>query len=233
MATPTAESLGLVERSRLAVLESFSGLSTLITLESILHSLSNLPNAAARISSKAPCDELLPLVHSATWQLAPATLAEMGRTMAYWRQAVASLLPTAQSALLATEPFSPDSGSSQAVADALARAHQLAVVYRGQGAPRSAPPRGRSVSPIRQTAALPTPAPRCSRQEVRLHPYGQHPARPSTSSARTSGPFGPPPRASEEPATDSQGPGCLSHAADKRPRGTWADRLARRGLSWG
>ena len=33
-------------------------------------------------------------------------------------------------------------------------------------------------------------------------------------------------------ATDFFRPGCLSHAASQWPRGTWAGRLARRGLSW-
>ena len=34
------------------------------------------------------------------------------------------------------------------------------------------------------------------------------------------------------PADDSQQLGCLSHAAHNWPTGTWAGRVARRGLSW-
>ena len=47
----------------------------------------------------------------------------------------------------------------------------------------------------------------------------------------SSGPFAPP-RASAPPAADLRATGCLTHAADQWPRGTWAGRLARRGLSW-
>ena len=49
---------------------------------------------------------------------------------------------------------------------------------------------------------------------------------------REASPFVPPPRGSEGTTADFQGLGCLSHAAAQWPRGTWAGRLARKGLSW-
>lgn len=124
LTTPLAEALRMGEWDCHAALEAFSGFSTLLSLESLLHQLSLLPELTTTVPSTVLCSQLLPLVHSATWQLAPATSLEFGCTMAScmacWRQAVAPLPPTAQSALLSTDPFSPGFGSVQAVTEALA-----------------------------------------------------------------------------------------------------------------
>ena len=188
LATPTTESLRTAEKARAAALEAFSGLSTLIGMESLLRRLSDQPALASSLSGKTVCDLVLPLLRSAVWQLAPSSSAEVGRAMschlAAWRQAVAPLPPAAQAALLAVDPVKEDFGTARAVADALARAPQVAVVYRGQSSSRSAPPRGRSAPPPRPPPPPPrsTSGPRRSRREVRHHPYGQRPSRPAASS---------------------------------------------------
>ena len=48
----------------------------------------------------------------------------------------------------------------------------------------------------------------------------------------SAGPFDPLHGNGREDVADSSGLGCLSQAADEWPRGTWAGKLARRGLTW-
>lgn len=192
LATPSADSLRAGEKDRQLALESFSGLATLLSLESLLQQFSQSHDLASSVSAPVLCAQLLPVLRSALWQLAPASAADLSRAMsshlACWRQAVAPLPPVAQSALLASDPFLPGFGSAQSVSDALARAPQVAVVYRGQSSARPSAARGRSSSATRrQPPSRPPTAPRPQRQDVRYQPY---PPRPSRSAAAPREPRG-------------------------------------------
>lgn len=185
LATPTAEFLRAGERDRSFALESFSGLSTLLSVEVLLQSLSQLPDVASSISSPALCALFLPLVRHAVWQLAPAAAADvfraLGSHLACWRQAVAPLPPAAQSALLTADPLSPTFGSAQAVTEALARAPQVAVIYRGHRSARPSSTRGGSGRSQHAAPSRPPAVPRRPRSDVRFHPYAPRSA--SSSSA--------------------------------------------------
>lgn len=186
LATSSVESLSTGERDRHTTQEMYSGFSTLLSLESLLHQLSLLSDLATTISSTVMCSQLLPLVRSAIWQMTPSTSEEVGCAMsshmACWRQAVTLRLPAAQSALLLADPFSYDFGSAQAVTDALAQAPQLMVVYHGRGSARPALPRDRSVAALRKPVSCPPSVPWHQRTKGRFHPYASRFGRPYASS---------------------------------------------------
>lgn len=208
LSSPSADALRKAERDRAAALESFSGLSSLFCLESLLRQLSASSPRGRRVSAALLCDSLLPLLRSAIYQLAPAASADVGQSlvslMAVWRQAVAPLPPAAQASLLTADPCSLDFGSPKAVTEALARAPQVAVVYQGQSAPRAPPARARVAAAPRSRPSASSPSvQRRPRQDPRRHPYPPRSSRPSSSAARS----GRPPR----------GPAPPSRRVEERP----------------
>ena len=177
LATPSAEVLRTLERDRAAALELFSGFQILMGIERLLVHLTQLPTLPSTLSSSALCAHLTPLVRAAAWQLSPTLYASVGQAMAShmtcWRQAVAPLPAPAQSALLLSDPLSPAFGSTQAVADAIARTPQVAVVFRDRGSGRSASSRSRGTPPS-STRTYATRQPPSSRQQpsqARYRPY--------------------------------------------------------------
>ena len=159
----------------------------LFSLESLLHRFSQLPELATTAPSPVLCAHLVPVLRTAMWMLAPASYSEISRALvshlACWRQAVAPLPPAGQSALLAADQFQTGFGSAQAVTEALARAPQVAVVYRGQSSSRPSAARGRSsITTHRPSSSRHPPATRQPRTDVRYQPYPARPSRPSTSS---------------------------------------------------
>ena len=177
LATPSAEVLRTLERDRAAALELFSGFQILMGIERLLVHLTQLPSLPSTLSSSALCAHLTPLVRAAAWQLSPTLYASVGQAMAShmtcWRQAAAPLPAPAQSALLLSDPLSPAFGSTQAVADAIARTPQVAVVFRDRGSGRSASSRSRGAPPS-STRTYATRQPPSSRQhpsQARYRPY--------------------------------------------------------------
>ena len=177
------------ERDRTAALESFSGVETLLVIESVLSHLTQLPNMSSTMSATVLGSHLLPLVRFSLLQVAPSmtTAVQQAMTshMACWRQAVTAFPAAAQSSLLLSDPFLPDFGSQQAVTEALARAPQVAVVYRGRGSSRPSTSRVRgSTVPARRTVTQrPASTPRHQRESRRVQPYPSYrPDRHSTTS---------------------------------------------------
>ncbi|MPC75858.1 hypothetical protein E2C01_070255 [Portunus trituberculatus] len=96
--------------------------------------------------------------------------------LACWRQVVAPLPSPAQSALLIGDPLGDSFGSTQTVADALARSPQVAVVYWGAppgragserahaSSSRAAPPQYQGPSRFQRTSNRFLPYPSASRQ---------------------------------------------------------------------
>lgn len=177
LSAPSADSLRQAEKDRALALESFSGVETLLLIERVLSHLTLLPDVSTTMSATVLGSHLLPLVRFALSQVAPSMTATvqqaMASHMACWRQAVATFPAAAQSSLLLSDPFLPDFGSPQAVSDALARAPQVAVVYRGRGSSRPSTSRARvSAAPVRRTVGQrQSSSPRHQREPRRFHPY--------------------------------------------------------------
>ncbi|MPC71059.1 hypothetical protein E2C01_065327 [Portunus trituberculatus] len=124
----------LSERSPLSFpppLATPSSETALLTAE-ILTVLSLRQDLNARVSSSLLCSNLLPLLRFTLWQGAPAMASSFTQALSShltcWRQAVAPLPSVAQLALLMGDPLGASFGSTQTVADALARSPQVAVV---------------------------------------------------------------------------------------------------------
>ena len=171
---PKQEVLRSADRARTSALEMFSGFSSLLAVEHLLNTLAQKKDLPS-LSPSVLCQYLLPVLHNALWQLAPSLSGEVGRylseALSIWKTATASLPATAQSALLTADPFSPDFGSATAVSEAVARAPQVAVVYRGRGPSRPPRPRGKKVFSSSQRPARPSSHQPRPHGDARYHPY--------------------------------------------------------------
>ena len=188
LSTPSAEAVRGAERVRAHALESFSGLSLALALEALVRQLASVPDLGARLSPSELCDFLLPVLQSMAHHLAPGATVDFGEALAaqlaLWRQASSHLPPATQAVLLSGDPCSPSFGSPQAVAEALARAPQVAYVYQGQPAPPPSSSRSRPTSSSSRhrgsSAAQARPRPR---QDSRPRPYQLCPSRSGASAS--------------------------------------------------
>lgn len=183
LASPSKEELRASGRSRPASLESFSGFSSLLVLDILLQRMARQQDLPS-LSPSVLAEYLLPILRNAVWQLASPVSGELGRSLlddlTAWRRATAPLPPTARASLLHSDPCSPAFGSASAVSEALARAPQVAVVYKGQESSRPSSSKGKKHSSS-SNRPFRAPASRSRQQrDVRHHPYSPRPSRSSS-----------------------------------------------------